>query len=164
MEITRRNVLMTGGLVSGAMSVGTASRLFAIEDVVESSDQPGDAVGEETRRARIMELLERFGDDPVDMLNLLKFKAGREDSYARYGMEFGRLVPKFAPGTEVIYMAECAELLVGGQDWDRLIVVRYPSVKAFVALTGSPDYDQIAHLRTDALERAVLYALVPAQA
>jgi uncharacterized protein (DUF1330 family) len=153
METTRRRVLTTG-----AIGLGVAGGLFAID---EHGGQPGDTVGEEDRLKRVSALMERLGDDPVDMLNLLKFKAGGEVSYRRYGMEFGKLIPKYAPGTRVVYQGECAALLVGEQDWDRMLVVRYPSMNEFIALTGSSDYNEIAHLRLAGLERAVLYAIVP---
>lgn len=144
--------------MAGALGIGGARRLVALD---EGSGQPGDEVGEATRRRQVQSLLERLGDRPVDMLNLLKFKEGGEPSYALYGEEFARLIPKFAPGSEVVYWADCAGLLVGTEEWDRLIIMRYPSMAAFLALTTSPDYHEIAHLRTDALERTVLYAMVP---
>jgi uncharacterized protein (DUF1330 family) len=50
---------------------------------------------------------------------------------------------------------------IGTEEWDRIIIVHYPSIQAFLKVTTSPEYERIAHLRTDALERAVLYAMVP---
>ena len=156
MPTTRRDEL-TGG----ATGLGAATHLFAVERTGNGSDQPGDTVGAATRRNRIIELMRRLGDDPVDMLNLLKFKAGGEALYRRYGEEFEKLIVKYAPDTRVVYQAKCAGLLVGGQEWDRLLIVRYPSVRAFITVTASSDYEEIADLRLDALERAVLYAMVP---
>jgi uncharacterized protein (DUF1330 family) len=158
-DCNRREVLIGGGVVGGVLGLGTTGSLIALE---EHPSQPGDTVGEAERQQRVKSLLERFGDEPVDMLNLLKFKAGGEESYARYGAAFARLIGKFAPGTEVVYGAKCESLLVGTQEWDQLFIVRYPSMAAFLALTTSQDYEDIAHLRTDALERTVLYAMAPA--
>jgi len=157
MECNHRQVAIDGGLAA-APGMGVARQLIALDG---EPRQPGDQVGAEQRRARIQGLIRTLGDDPVDMLNLLRFKPGGEASYQSYGVEFAKLIPKHAPGTEVVYWAECAGLLVGTEEWDRLIIVHYPSIKAFLKITASPDYERIAHLRTDALERAVLYAMVP---
>jgi uncharacterized protein (DUF1330 family) len=156
MQTTRRDVLAVGGAGFGA-----ATHLFAVEQTGNGSDQPGDTVSEAERRERFVELMKRFGDDPVDMLNLLKFKTGGEASYRRYGAGFMKLIATHAPDTRVVYQADCAELLTGNQEWDHLIIVRYPSVKAFLTVVGSSGYADIADLRLDALERAVLYAMVP---
>jgi len=157
MECNRRHVAIGGG-PTAAPGMDAAGQLIAIDG---EPRQPGDQVGAEQRRARLRGLIQTLGDDPVDMLNLLKFRPGGEASYADYGRGFAVLIPKHAPGTEIVYWAECAGLLAGTEEWDRLIIVRYPSIKAFLKITTSPDYERIAHLRTDALERAVLYAMVP---
>jgi uncharacterized protein (DUF1330 family) len=156
MEDTRHEVL-----TAGAKGLGASPHLFAIEGTDDASDQPGDTVGAATRRDRIVELMRRLGDNPVDMLNLLKFKEGGEASYELYGQGFEKLVAKYAPDARVVYRANCAALLVGGQEWDHLLIARYPSVRAFLAVTASPEYEEIAGLRLDALERTVLYAMVP---
>ncbi len=161
MGCSRREVLIGGGLVGGTLGMGAARTLIALD---EEPSQPGDRVGDAGRRQVIGSLVEQLGDGPVDMLNLLKFKAGGEASYARYGEAFAGLVAKLAPSTEVVYWADCAGLLVGTEEWDRLIIVRYPSMAAFLTITMSPEYREIAHLRTDALERTVLYAMVPTAA
>jgi uncharacterized protein (DUF1330 family) len=161
MESTRRNLLVTGGLVGGALGLGVTGRLIALGDVDNRDEPPEERVDEATLRQRVQMLIERLGDEPVDMLNLLKFVPGGEASYRRYGREFTTLVAKYAPGTEVPYMADFAGMLAGDIEWDRLIVVRYPSIKAFVALTSSQDYRQIAHHRSQAIERGMLYAMLP---
>jgi hypothetical protein len=42
-----------------------------------------------------------------------------------------------------------------------MVVVRYPSRSAFLQLVGDPAYQAISHLRTEALEEAVLEATIP---
>jgi uncharacterized protein (DUF1330 family) len=39
-----------------------------------------------------------------------------------------------------------------------VLLVRYPSRKAFSQMVADPDYQQITHLRTEALSNAVLQA------
>ncbi len=40
-------------------------------------------------------------------------------------------------------------------------MVRYPSRAAFTQMVADPDYQGITHLRTEALEEAVLQATTP---
>ena len=62
---------------------------------------------------------------------------------------------------KVVYAGRLAELLICDQDWDMLILVEYPTRRAFLDMVGSPAYQAIEHLRHDALERSVLYASDP---
>jgi uncharacterized protein (DUF1330 family) len=42
-----------------------------------------------------------------------------------------------------------------------LILVEYPTRRAFIEMIGSPEYRAIQHLRDLSLERSVLYATNP---
>jgi uncharacterized protein (DUF1330 family) len=103
-------------------------------------------------------------DGPVVMLNLLRFKPdGGRESYARYSralVEEGHLA---RVGGEVLYAGDGSTALVAedGQSWDAVLVVRYPSREAFSRMVADPDYQKVTHLRTEALEEAVLQATVP---
>ena len=97
--------------------------------------------------------LEEDPGGPVVMLNLLRFKpGGGRESYAEYGR---RILP-FAEqvGGEVLWFGACGPALVApdSHDWDAVLVVRYPSRMAFSEMVRNPDYQQITHLRTEALE------------
>lgn len=99
---------------------------------------------------------------PVVMLNLLRYKPdGGRERYQEYVAHFQRTSAKF--GAEVLYVGDGSTALVAeaGQSWDALLVVRYPSRQAFSDMVRDPDYQQGAHLRTEALEEAVLQATVP---
>jgi len=95
---------------------------------------------------------------PVTMLNLLRFKpAGGRESYARYGKAIVPFLEKV--GGSVVYFGETGTPLVAPPTdtaWDAVLLVRYPSRAAFSAMVADPDYQQITHLRTEALEAAVL--------
>jgi len=100
------------------------------------------------------------GDGPVVMLNLLKFKgAGGQTSYARYTKEAGKFVE--GVGGKVLYLGKADELLNGSERWDMVMLVQYPSRKAFLNMANNPEYLKIHQFREDGLERAVLYATDP---
>ena len=97
-------------------------------------------------------------DGPVTMLNLLKFKDdGGVESYARYAREADRFVE--GVGGKLIFSGRPNELLNGGEDWDLVLLVQYPSRKAFLKMASDPEYLKIHSFREKALERAVLCAM-----
>ena len=99
---------------------------------------------------------------PVVMLNLLRFTEGGRESYDTYARA---LSETFLPrhGGEVIYAGDGSTALVAedGQAWDAVLLVRYPSREAFTAMVADPEYQQVTHHRTEALQEAVLQATVP---
>jgi uncharacterized protein (DUF1330 family) len=109
--------------------------------------------------------LKRFLDEdrggPIVMLNLLKFKEDGRRSYEQYA---GRTGPFLAEvGGELLYAGDASATLVApsSHDWDMVLLVRYPSREAFCRMVANPDYQAITHLRSEALDAAVLQATVP---
>ncbi len=103
-------------------------------------------------------------EDPegeVVMLNLLRFRPDGRESYASYSREIQPFLEKV--GGSVVYAGECGTSLVPseGTGWDAVLLVRYPSREAFSQMVADPDYQGITHLRTEALEEAVLQATAP---
>lgn len=116
--------------------------------------------GIESNEDQFKRLAENKNDEPFVMLNLLKFKKeGGKDAYFRYIKESGPFVE--GVGAKVLYFGKANELLNGTQDWDIVILVRYPSRKAFLRMANNPDYLKVHEFREAALERAVLYATDP---
>lgn len=109
--------------------------------------------------------LKRFleeDDGPVVMLNLLRFRRdGGRQRYAQYARELTDVLPRF--GGEVLYAGDGGTALVAedGQAWDAVLCVRYPSRRAFSEMVADPDYQRVTHLRTEALEEAVLQPTSP---
>lgn len=101
-------------------------------------------------------------EEPFVMLNLLKFKKeGGREAYLRYLKEsspFGEGV-----GAKLDYFGIPKELLNGTQDWDLLMLIRYPSRKAFLEMINNPGYLKAHEWREKGVERAVLYATDPAK-
>lgn len=99
---------------------------------------------------------------PVVMLNLLRFAEGGRERYARYAEALSRtFLPRY--GAEVIYAGDGSTPLVAGsgQSWDAVLLVRYPSRGAFSRMVADPEYQQVTHWRTEALDEAVLQATIP---
>jgi len=96
----------------------------------------------------------------VVMLNLLKFK-GKEGAraYDRYVENVSKILE--ARGARIVYSGKAAELLVGDETWDAIILVEYPSRKVFVEMVTSPEYQKAHVYREQGLERTVLYATSP---
>ncbi|MEE9913091.1 MAG: DUF1330 domain-containing protein [Deltaproteobacteria bacterium] len=109
---------------------------------------------------QLNELTENTNQQPFVMLNLLKFKKdGGREAYHRYLKEsspFGADV-----GATVDYFGIPKELLNGTEDWDLLMLIRYPSRKAFLELINNPGYLKTHEWRAKGVERAVLYATDP---
>ena len=109
--------------------------------------------------------LKRFLDeDPggeVVMLNLLRFRKGGQASYASYSREIAPFLE--GVGGSLVYAGRCSTALVApdAHDWDAILLVRYPSRRAFSEMVANPDYQKITHLRTEALSEAVLQATAP---
>jgi uncharacterized protein (DUF1330 family) len=106
------------------------------------------------------EMAARDPDEPVVMLNLLKYReqaadgAGvdglsGEEAYRTYGRAFAELNPRF--GGEPIWMGRALATIIGAEDWDLMILVRYPTRKQFIDMINDPDYQAIAPIRSAAL-------------
>ncbi|MGY9081553.1 MAG: DUF1330 domain-containing protein [Acidimicrobiales bacterium] len=108
----------------------------------------------------IAEMAASDPDEPVVMLNLLKYRdvaesghgvdglTGRQ-AYTRYGEAFAELEPRF--GGEVMWMGRGKHSVIGDETWDIIILVRYPTRKQFMAMFNDPDYKAIAPIRAAAL-------------
>jgi uncharacterized protein (DUF1330 family) len=121
--------------------------------------------------ARIRDLRDHGPDGPVIMLNLLKFKekanypAGHPgagvsgaEAYARYEALFTQELAEVS-GAVPIYNGPVMRVLVGSEadgDWDRMLIVRYPSRTHFLAMMSNETYRAGLVHRYAALERTIL--------
>jgi uncharacterized protein (DUF1330 family) len=95
-------------------------------------------------------------DQPVVMLNLLRFV---EDGVQRYEEYLAHFVPHAeAVGGSVVYYGRGERPLVAedGQAWDAVLLVSYPSRRAFSDMVRDSAYQAGTHLRTQALVEALL--------
>ena len=98
-------------------------------------------------------------DGPVVMLNLLALKPdGGLEKYTEYGEAVAPLLEK--AGGRVLFSGVGGAALIGSeQEWDLVALVEYPDRAAFLGMIGSPEYQAIAHLRTEALTASELRPL-----
>ncbi|MFT4826715.1 MAG: hypothetical protein ACJAUG_003180 [Halioglobus sp.] len=110
---------------------------------------------------QIAALIEKDQGGPINMLNLLKFKEFAEypdgsdvqlsgkDAYMRYGRKVAEQVINL--GGEFLFMNNANTLVIGDGElqWDMVGLVKYPSVAAFIEMTGSGEFDEI-HVHREA--------------
>ena len=113
-------------------------------------------------------------DKPLLMLNLLRFQAqasypsgsshtpcsGRE-AYARYSQTALRKVRGVGGEVQVMAAAQAALIAPEGEQWDELLLVRYPSKAAFLSMLADPEYRAATEHRTAALADSRLIATTP---
>jgi uncharacterized protein (DUF1330 family) len=104
-------------------------------------------------------------DKAVFMLNLLRFYdqaqypkgskhsscSGQEAWVVRYVTEFRRLATE-AGGFELAYLGLPASKIVGedSENWDAVVLVKYPNIETFRKTLGSDDYAATAAEHPDA--------------
>ena len=111
-------------------------------------------------------------DQPITMVNLLKFRAkaryedgegapcsGRE-AYAHYKHAFTETVGAVSQA-KVMFSGPVQQVFIGQAgtpetDWDEVLIVRYPSRKHFLAMMADPTYRDALRHRYAGLERTVL--------
>ena len=109
------------------------------------------------------EFLEEGNDEPIFMVNLLKFKekaeypdkrktdlTGRE-AYAIYGVEVVKHLEKV--GGEPIFGSDVTRLMLGEVEelWDQVAIAMYPNRKAMLKMISDPDYIESAQHRVAGL-------------
>ena len=110
------------------------------------------------------EFLDEGHDEPIFMVNLLKFKeraeypdkretdlSGRE-AYAIYGKEVVEHLAKV--GGKPIFGGNVERLMLGEVEdlWDQVAIAMYPSRKAMLEMISDPDYIESAQHRVAGLE------------
>jgi len=116
-------------------------------------------------------------DTPIHMVNFLKYReladypadhehAGKGWSGERAYQEYGRsiAVPFTKVGAKVIWRGAFKATTIGdpAEQWDDLLVVEYPSAKAFLTMINDPEYQAGGVNRTAALADSRLYRTEPA--
>ena len=108
--------------------------------------------------------LEEGKDQPIYMVNLLKFKDKAvypdkretdltgEEAYAIYGQEVRRHLEKV--GAKPIFSGKVSRLMLGEVEdlWDVVAIAMYPNRKAMLDMLSDPEYIKSAQHRAAGLE------------
>src|SRR5690242_1437004 len=108
--------------------------------------------------AQVEQLLELDADQPVVMLNLLRFKEGGAEAYGRYSR--GVIAHLDRVGGQVLWAGSVQASVIGPEDaeWDLALAVEYPSPQAFLAMVSDTDYQSLHEHRAAALADSRLIA------
>ena len=112
---------------------------------------------------QMKEFLEEGHDEPIFMVNLLKFKEKAEypdkrktdltgkEAYAIYGKEVVKHLEKV--GGKPIFGSEVTRLMLGEVEelWDQVAIAMYPNRKAMLKMISDPDYIESAQHRVAGL-------------
>lgn len=112
-------------------------------------------------------------DEPVVMLNLIRFEESAkpgmgadgltgEQAYRRYIEAFGVMQQRYE--SELVFLGTGHPAVIGPVDerWDLVLLVRYPTRKAFTDMATDPEYlESIVRLRTAAVADSRLIPMTP---
>jgi len=101
------------------------------------------------------------------MVNLLKFRKITEsgeqgsEAYDRYGRNTMPILREI--GARVLWLGSVKQVFIGGEHdyWDEVLLVEYPSRKAFLQMISRPDFLHIHKDRETSLENSALLATTP---
>ncbi len=111
-------------------------------------------------RDQVTRFAQGGADGPVVMLNLLRFahraagdsdKSGA-DSYETYGDQMREIMA--ARGIKLLWRGKPDAVVIGDDEadtWDLVLLVEYPSRKAFLEMATSKEYEKVGEHRTAAL-------------
>ncbi|MEC9311874.1 MAG: DUF1330 domain-containing protein [Pseudomonadota bacterium] len=129
-------------------------------------------------RAQFEAFKELDRDQPIEMLNLVKFRdaaAYPEDhalagsgltgaeAYKNYGRETAPIIARLGAG--IVWRGNWQATLIGPGDevWDEMFIARYPTAHAFLEMVTDPDYRKAVVHRQAAVETSRLIRTNPAK-
>ena len=129
----------------------------------------------EPTETQLREITETDQESSFDMINLIKYRptaiyesaadnaigrSGRE-AYQEYGLVAFPTISGM--GGSLVYKGTCDHQFVGdeSQNYDDLIIVRYPSRRAYLEMFNSTEYQEAIKHRKAGLEYRVLHESTP---
>jgi uncharacterized protein (DUF1330 family) len=122
----------------------------------------------EPKNEALMAMASDPDSGPVTMINLLRFKTsqiargtatvGASAVYDEYLQKAAAFVSQV--GGRLLWKGEVNHLLIGEEmdNWDRVLLVEYPSAGAFLSMFQLPGFAAAQEIRKSALEETVLLA------
>jgi uncharacterized protein (DUF1330 family) len=119
---------------------------------------------------QVEQLASHPSEEPVVMLNLLRFKddadgidagVSGQQAYARYGEQAAPFLQRV--GGRVLIAVQASEMVIGpaALEWHMAILVEYPSRKHFLQMATDPEYLAVHEHRDAALADSRLIACTP---
>jgi uncharacterized protein (DUF1330 family) len=151
-------------LPSGAKDHTERNPEMTVLDHRRGQDEPDHAkelkMAVEPTPEQIAALAARPADEPVVMVNLLKFRAdsGREN-YVRYVQEAAAHLARV--GGTVLFAGDSPGVVIGEEQtpwWDAILLVPYPTPAAFLDMVTNEDFGKVHENRDNALDRGDLIA------
>jgi uncharacterized protein (DUF1330 family) len=117
--------------------------------------------------AQLKQLISSDSEEPVIMLNLLRFKDHADgidegltgaEAYRRYGEQTAPFLQ--AVGGRLLFAVEASQVVIGpeSREWDMALLVEYPSRQKFIEMAADPGYLAVHEHRAAALEDSRLIA------
>lgn len=122
------------------------------------------SLGPLAREVRLLRQHPRFATQPFVMMNLLKFRseAARDLYFREYAAPALELIG--AGGGELVWSGAVEQAFIGGtEQWDYLVLVRWPSRKAFLDMLESPAYARLTEPRERGLAATTMLVVAEAR-
>ncbi len=118
----------------------------------------------EINKEEFLKFMQYPDDKPLVMINLLKFKKKTEDGldgaelYRCYKLKAAELLKKV--GGRLLWLGKADQFLIATDKdkWDEVLLVEYPSRKAFLNMINLPEFEEVQKDRKASLENTVLIA------
>lgn len=152
---SRRDFLTGIGFAAGAGAFATLATDASAAEKAQSA-----AVNALLPTAdQMKEFLALPDDQPIVMVNLLKFKPkGGEAEYAKYVAGIQPILKKL--GAKIVFAARAQFCLIGQADWDMVALVQYPRKRTLLQMSLMPEYRAIHPHREAGLAGQINYAVL----
>jgi len=169
--------LMTALIALGALGLSACSEVNALEEAapVEAAVQRDVYIS--SRPEDFPAFLALPQDEPIEMLNLIRFKDVAEyeagsgfedkdwsgaDAYYEYARRSQMVIDRM--DAEIVYSGRPALTMIGpkGETWDAMFVLRYENVTVFGELLRDPEYRKHAFHRKAGVADSRLVRMAPA--
>lgn len=118
----------------------------------------------EINREEMQKFMQHPDEQPVVMINLLKFKNKTEDGvegaelYKCYKQKAAELLKQV--GGKLLWLGKADQYIIGGDNdkWDEVLLVEYPSRAAFLKMISLPEFEEVQKDRKASLKSTVLIA------
>jgi len=118
----------------------------------------------EINQEEIQKFIQHPDEQPVVMLNLLKFKNEEQDGvegaelYRCYKQKAAELLKQV--GGKLLWLGKADQYIIGDENdkWDEVLLVEYPSRAAFLKMISLPEFEEVQKDRKASLKSTVLIA------